>query len=129
MSQSKQINIQDLIAPHFWRYFNSKMVHQIDKGGRGSTKTSKDALKIVYHCLFEPKCSAVVIRRYQNTLRDSVYKEIKRALTRFGLYEDKDYRAYKSPAEIRLNNGNTIYFCGGDDYEKIKRNDRRTHAY
>ena len=114
------VKIKDIIAPHFWNTFNSKRTHQIDKGGRGSTKTSKNSLKICNHCLEEDKCSAVIIRRYQNTLRNSVYKEIKRALKRFYLEEGIDYTAFKSPAEVHLNNGNNIYFAGGDDYEKIK---------
>lgn len=115
-----QVRLKEIIAPHFWNTFNSKVTHQIDKGGRGSTKTSKNSLKIGFHCLQEEKCSAVIIRRYQNTLRNSVYKEEKRALKRFYLEEGTDYTAFKSPAEIHLNNGNNIYFAGGDDYEKIK---------
>ena len=115
-----QVRLKEIVAPHFWNTFNSKITHQIDKGGRGSTKTSKNSLKIGYHCLSEEKCSAVIIRRYQNTLRNSVYKEEKRALKRFYLEEGTDYTAFKSPAEIHLNNGNNIYFAGGDDYEKIK---------
>ena len=115
-----RVNIKDMIAPHFWGTFNSKITHQIDKGGRGSTKTSKNSLKLASHCLEEDKCSAVIIRRYQNTLRNSVYKEMKRALKRLYLQEGIDYTAFKSPAEIHLNNGNNVYFAGGDDYEKIK---------
>lgn len=115
-----RVDLREIIAPHFFPTFNSKKRHQIDEGGRGSTKTSKNSLKTVFLCLSEEKCGAVIIRRYQNTLRNSVYKEIKRALRRFYLQEDIDYKAYKSPAEIHLNNENTIYFAGGDDYEKIK---------
>lgn len=115
-----KISLKSLIAPHFWKTFLSKAPHQIDKGGRGSTKTSKNALKIVFHCLKEAECSAIVIRKTQNTLRDSVYKEIKRALSRYGLNEGVDYTSYLSPMRIKLYNGNTIYFGGLDDYEKIK---------
>lgn len=114
------MNISTLIAPHFYKTFNSKIRHQIDKGGRGSTKTSKNSLKIITHCLEDNSCSVVIIKRYQNTLRNSVYKEIKRALRRLTLEENTDYTALKSPLEIHLNNGNNIYFAGGDDYEKIK---------
>lgn len=120
MMKMIRVSIKDMLAPHFWNTFNSKKTHQIDKGGRGSTKTSKNSLKICNHCLEEEKCSAVIIRRYQNTLRNSVYKEMKRALKRLYLQEGLDYMAFKSPAEIHLNNGNNIYFAGGDDYEKIK---------
>ena len=110
-----------IIAPHFWTTFKSKIAHQIDKGGRGSTKTSKNALKSIYHVIKEENCSVVILRRYQNTLRGSVYKEIKRALKRYGLEENVDYIASIKPMEIKiLKTGNNIYFAGGDDYEKIK---------
>lgn len=114
------IDLQAEVAPHFWKTFKSKKPHQIDKGGRGSTKTSKDALKIVYHCLKEDNCSVVILRRYQNTLRNSVYKEIKKALNRLDLKENVHYKASVSPMLITLNNGNNIFFAGGDDYQKIK---------
>ena len=114
------MKISSLIAPSFWNTFNSKKPRQIDQGGRGSTKTSKNSLKVNYHCLSENKCSAIVIREYQNTLRDSVYKEIKRALKRLGLVENIDYSCSLQPLRVKLNNGNNIYFAGADDYEKLK---------
>ena len=70
------MNLKSLVAPTFWKTFKSKKPRQIDKGGRGSTKTSKNSLKVNYHCINEEKCSAVILRNHQNTLRDSVYKEI-----------------------------------------------------
>ena len=115
-----KISLKSILAPHFWKTFLSKKPHQIDKGGRGSTKTSKNALKVCFHCIDEDKCSAIIIRKTQNTLRDSVYKEIKRALTRLGLVDGVDYTSYLAPMRIKLYNGNTIYFGGLDDYEKIK---------
>ena len=115
-----RIKIKDIIAPHFWNTFNSKKTNQIYKGGRSSTKSSMISIKIVYNCLNNNNCSAVVLRKHQNQLRKSVYKEIKRACKRLGLKEDIDYEAGLSPMEIRFNNGNTIYFAGGDDYENVK---------
>ena len=115
------IRLTSIIAPHFWNTFKSKKPHQIDKGGRGSTKTSKNALKVIFHSLEEEKCSAIILRRYQNTLRGSVYKETKRALKRYGLEENINYKANLAPMEITIaKNGNKIYFAGADDYEKIK---------
>lgn len=116
----QKIRLKEIIAPHFWSTFKSKSLHQIDQGGRGSTKTSKNALKICYHLLKEENCAAICIRRYQKSLRDSVYKEIKRALKRLGLSEGVDYKASLSPLGIQLDNGNRIYFAGADDYEKLK---------
>ena len=114
------MKLSELIAPSFRNTFNSKRSRQIDKGGRGSTKTSKNSIKIPFHCLSEKDCSAIIIRKYQNTLRDSVYKEIKRGLKRLGLIEGIDYKSSLVPLRIKLENGNTIYFAGADDYEKLK---------
>lgn len=117
---TQRIRLKEIIAPHFWKTFKSKKPYQIDKGGRGSTKTSKNFLKAAYHVVSERNCSVVVLRRYQNSLRKSVYKEMKRALKRLGLVEGVDFIAKVSPMEININNGNNIYFAGGDDYETVK---------
>ena len=114
------MRLKEIIAPTFWGTFKSKKPRQIDKGGRGSTKTSKNSLKVVYHCIQEEKCSAVVLRNHQVDLRKSVYKEIKRALKRLGLVENVHYQAYLSPMYIHLWNGNNIYFAGAEDYETLK---------
>ena len=115
------MKISSQIAPSFYRTFNSHKTHQIYKGGRGSTKTSMISLKIVYNCLNESNCSVVILRKHQNQLRKSVYKEIKRACTRMGLIENTHYISTVSPMEIKFpQNGNTIYFAGGDDFETVK---------
>ena len=114
------MSLKKLIAPTFWSTFKSKKPRQIDKGGRGSTKTSKNSLKVNYHCIKELNCSAVILRNHQNTLRNSVYKEIKRAMSRLNLVEGIHYKASLSPLKIELWNGNSIYFAGADDYEQLK---------
>lgn len=115
------MKLSSQIAPSFFHTFKSHKTHQIYKGGRGSTKTSMISLKIVYNCLNENNCSVVVLRKHQNQLRKSVYKEIKRACTRLGLIENVHYISTVSPMEIKfLQNGNVIYFAGGDDFETVK---------
>ena len=117
---ASDISLKDIIAPHFWNIFNNLKVHNVIYGGRGSTKTSMIALNIVFNCISDDDCSAVILRRYQNLLRNSVYKEIKKACKRLGLVEKVDYCAYVSPMQILFANGNTIYFASGDDYEAVK---------
>ena len=118
---NQTIDIKDIIAPHFYKTFNSKKPHQIYKGGRGSTKSSMLSIKIDEFNLEYTNCNAIIIKRYQNTIRNSVFKEIKRALKRLGLQEDIDYKATVSPFQIHLfQTNNNIYFAGGDDYEKVK---------
>lgn len=115
------IDLRDLIAPHFYKTFNSKKPHQIYKGGRGSTKTSMISLKTDDFNLEYLNCNAIVIKRYQNTIRNSVFKEIKRGLKRLGLVEGIDYKATVSPFQIHIfQTNNDIYFAGGDDYERVK---------
>ena len=117
---ASDISLKDIIAPHFYNIFNNLKVHNVIYGGRGSTKTSMIALNIVFNCISDDDCSAVILRRYQNLLRNSVYKEIKKACKRLGLVEKVDYCAYVSPMQIVFANGNTIYFASGDDYEAVK---------
>lgn len=114
------IDLKDVISPSFWNIFNSKKSYIILEGGRGSTKTSVSSLKLVYHCISEKNCSAIILRKYQNTLRNSVFKEIKKANSRLGLIEGTDYIANVSPMKITYFNGNSIYFAGTDDIEKLK---------
>ncbi len=114
-------SLSSLIAPHFHNDFNSKKVHQIFEGGRGSTKTSRNALRVAERFVADDNCNIVVIRRHKNTLRQSVYAEIKKALGRLGLTDGIHYKCYVSPMKIvNLINGNTIYFGGLDDSDKLK---------
>ena len=99
---NETIDIKNIIAPHFYNTFNSKKPHQIYKGGRGSTKTSMLSIKICEFNLEYRDCNAIIIKRYQNTIRNSVFKEIKRALKRLGLYEGIDYKATISPFQIYI---------------------------
>ena len=114
------IKIREIISPSFWNIFNSKSSYMILQGGRGSAKTSFASLKIVYHCISEENCSVIILRKYQNTLRNSVFKEIKKASSRLGLTDGVDYIANVSPMKITFFNGNSIYFAGTDDIEKLK---------
>ena len=117
---NNDISLKNIIAPHFWIIFNNLKIHNVIYGGRGSTKTSMIALNIVFSCINSKNCACIILRRYQNLLRNSVYKEIKRACKRLGLIEKIDYKANVSPMQITFNNGNTVYFAGGDDYEAVK---------
>lgn len=113
--------ISSQISPHFHKTFKSKKPHQIDSGGRGSTKTSKNALKCVYHMIKDPKCNIVCVRRHAGHQRQSSYMEIKRAFRRLGMQEGVHFTSKIKPLQITfLDHGNTIYFGGLDDYESLK---------
>lgn len=117
---NKQVILANELAPHFHKTFKSKKTHQADEGGRGSTKTSKNALKVVYHILNESNISAVVMRKHGNKIRRSVFKEILRAFKRLGVPKG-DLKYTLSPPEIRHKpTGNTIYFSGIESIDDVK---------
>lgn len=58
---------------HYWLY-----------GGRGSTKSSFISLAIVLVLLDNPDANAVVVRRFSNTLRDSVFQQMTGAIAELG---------------------------------------------
>lgn len=69
-------------------------------GGRGSTKSSFISLAIVLVLLMRPEVNAVVIRRFSNTLRDSVFSQVTWAVAALGL--DQWFRARISPMELTV---------------------------
>src|SRR5690606_2185397 len=89
MNNSHVINIQKEVNPHFKPVWVSKKPYNILKGGRNSLKSSVIALKLTYMILQYikrgEKANVVVIRKVANTIRDSVYNKIQRALNKCGI--------------------------------------------
>lgn len=89
------------------------------KGGRGSTKSSFISLLIVLLIVLFPYANAVVVRRYGNTLRGSVYNQVLWAVAALGL--QGEFKATTSPMELTyLPTGQKIVFLGMDDPLKTK---------
>lgn len=88
-------------------------------GGRGSGKSSFIALMIVYLVEHNPDWHAIVMRRYSNTLRDSVYAQVAWAISEIS--DPNLYRMTTSPMEITyIPTGQKIFFKGLDAPEKLK---------
>lgn len=91
----------------------------VEKGGRGSTKSSFLSLEIVSLIKNNPQIHALCCRKVGNTLRDSVYSQILWAIDVLGL--NKEFECTKSPLEITYKpTGQKIYFRGADDPIKLK---------
>ena len=89
------------------------------EGGRGGLKSSYISLKIVELLKNNPTMHACIIRKMGNTLKDSVYAQMKWAINELGLYDE--FNCKLSPLEIILKEtGQTIYFRGCDDPLKLK---------
>ena len=94
-------------------------VSYVFEGGRGSTKSSFISLKIVELIKNNPQMHACITRQVGNTLKDSVYNQMKWAINTLGLNEE--FAAKVSPLEIVYKKtGQTIYFRGLDDETKLK---------
>jgi len=88
-------------------------------GGRGSTKSSGISCIIIELLKNYSDMHALVLRKVGNTIKDSVYAQIKWAISKMGLEEE--FRFKTSPFEITYKpTGQKIYFRGADDPLKIK---------
>ncbi|MBE7034807.1 MAG: PBSX family phage terminase large subunit [Ruminococcaceae bacterium] len=88
-------------------------------GGRGSAKSTFISLAIVDILLSKPMIHAVLCRRVKDTLRDSVYAQMKWAIGELGLSDAFECRV--NPMEIIYKpTGQKIYFRGADDPAKLK---------
>lgn len=88
-------------------------------GGRGSTKSSSISCIIIELLKNNSNMHALVLRKVGNTIRDSVYAQLKWAIQKMDLEEEFEYKT--SPLEILYKpTGQKIYFRGADDPLKIK---------
>lgn len=115
--------LSTLISPAFWESHRAIKANEInellEKGGRGSTKSSFVSLEVILEVLRHAMCHAVVMRKVGNTLRTSVYAQICWAITALGLTHL--FRCTVSPMEcVYLPTGQKIMFFGLDDPGKLK---------
>lgn len=91
----------------------------VEKGGRGSAKSSFISVEIILEMLKHPDIHAVVFRKFENRLRTSVYAQICWAIAVLGL--SGKFECTVSPMEcVYLKTGQKIMFFGMDDPGKVK---------
>ena len=116
------ISISELIPEKFhpvWKAaLNPRYLHIVCKGGRGSGKSS-DIAHIIVQLVMRYAVNGVCIRKTDNTLEQSVYEQIKWAIS-----EQKVghlFKFNKLPLRITyLPRGNYIVFRGAQNPERIK---------
>ena len=116
-------SLKSMIAPSF--YETHKAIKDgltdevLEKGGRGSTKSSFISIELILQLINHPECHAVVLRKVANTLRTSVYAQVCWAITELGL--STKFRCTVSPMEcVYKQTGQKIMFFGMDDPGKLK---------
>lgn len=113
-----QLSLQQTVGRHYADFWNTKKRYRVCKGSRGSKKSKTTALNMIYRLMEYPQSNGLCVRRYSNTLRDSVYSDLKWAIHRLGL--DAYFDCTVSPMQIiRRSTGQKILFRGLDDGLKI----------
>jgi phage terminase large subunit len=117
------VKLSNIIAPSFKEVHKAlkdeKYTHFFLYGGRGSTKSSFIAIEIILGIMRDPNANAVVLRKVKDTLKDSVFEQLRWAIERLGVQQ------YWHIPEAMLvlsyiPTGQRIIFRGADKPKKIK---------
>lgn len=118
-----EVSLRELIAPSFYELHHEIKADAWDelwcKGGRGSTKSTFISVEIVLGIMQDPDANAIVCRRYQNELRDTVYGQFEWTLARLGVTHL--WKCQVSPMQmIFVPTGQKIVFKAADNPRKMK---------
>jgi hypothetical protein len=98
--------------------FNNQDRYLVLRGSGGSGKSRAIAQKIILRMLGEQGHRFLVTRKVKDTLKNSVFEELKTVINDLGV--NHLFTCITSPLEIRCRNKNKIIFIGADDPEKMK---------
>ena len=112
------ISIKKTIGQNYGDFWCTKRRYRVCKGSRGSKKSKTTAINMITRLVQYPESNGLCVRRYQNTLRDSVFSDLKWAIHKLQLDQFFDWTV--SPMEIIYKpTGQKILFRGLDDGLKI----------
>lgn len=113
-----KLSLQEVIGKGYVDFWNTKKRYRVLKGSRGSKKSKTTALNMIYRLFEYKEANCLCVRRYSNTLRDSVYSDLKWAIHKLNMDAFFDWTV--SPMQItRKSTGQKILFRGLDDGLKI----------
>lgn len=115
--------VSELIAPVYYEAHRDLKAggHEVYwlKGGRGSAKSAFLSFEILLGMIRDENANALVLRRFGNTVKDSVFSQIIWAAEMLGIAGE--FTSRTSPYElIRKGTGQRILFRGTDDPLKLK---------
>lgn len=117
------IALSTLIAPSFYGLHHELKREGASEywlhGGRGSTKSTVISIEILLGILRDPEANAVVFRRYQNELRDTVFGQLEWTAVKMGIAHF--FKFQLSPMQIiYIPTGQKIVFKAADNPRKMK---------
>jgi phage terminase large subunit len=115
--------ISECIAPSFYdlhRALKEETYNEyLLKGGRGSTKSSFLSIETLLEIMRDPEANAIVFRRFENEIRDTVFGQMQWAMNKLGV--EQLFRVYVSPFKLVYEpTGQVILFKGADNPKKLK---------
>lgn len=118
-----EFDLNELIAPNFYDLHREVKADKYSeywlKGGRGSTKSTFISVQIVLGMMSDPDANAIVTRRYQNELRDTVFGQFEWTIAKMDLGDLFKFQV--SPMQITyLPTGQKIVFKAADNPRKLK---------
>lgn len=118
-----RVSLTELIAPSFYElHHDVRNGHHKEywlKGGRGSTKSTFVTVEILLGMISDPDANAVIFRKQDNQLRESVYGQFEWTANKMGIAHLFKFQV--SPMQIvSLSTGQKIVFKGADKPENIK---------
>lgn len=122
-NERPQVNLSSIVAPSFNEVHKDIKIHghthYVEKGGRGSTKSSFISEEIILAIMKDPLANGVALRKVKDTLKDSVFEQLLWAIDTLGVrnhWGDK-----LSPLELTYKKtGQKILFRGADKPKRIK---------
>ena len=118
MNPTRTISIKEAIGKGYGDFWNCRKRYRVIKGSRGSKKSKTAAINRIVRIVNYPAANILCVRRYSNTLRDSMFADCKWAISKLGL--DAYFNCTVSPMEITYKpTGQKILFRGLDDGLKI----------
>jgi phage terminase large subunit len=115
-------NLPLVINKKFYPLLFNESRHMVLMGGGGSGKSKFSAQKIIYRMITEKNHRFMVVRKVGDTLRDSVFADLKKVIRDWG-FENLFHIPEGRNSEIYIKckiNGNEILFYGLDKVEKRK---------
>lgn len=121
------IRLTDVIAPSFYSLHNDiaaeRYTHHWLPGGRGSTKSSFASVELVLSIMRDGEngemTHGLALRRYSNTLRESVFEQMLWAIDALGA--SHLWKSNVSPMKLIYKpTGQSVIFRGVDDATKLK---------
>lgn len=114
----KATSLKSIVGKGYGSFWRCTQRYRVVKGSRGSKKSKTTALWYILNMMKHPDANTLVVRRYERTLRDSCFADLKWAINRLGF--SHLWKATVSPMEITyIPTGQKILFRGLDDGQKI----------